>query len=74
VGECGVQLQPLVDALAAEMLKQPVRHADETPVAMLKPAHLKDGKTHKAYLWSYCTTSFNLKTAVTPFLEPSVVR
>ena len=37
VGECGVQLQPLVDALAAELLRQPVLHADETPVAMLKP-------------------------------------
>ncbi len=64
VGECGVQLQPLVDALAAEMLRQPVLHADETPVAMLKPAHLRDGKTHKAYLWSYCTTSFNPMKAV----------
>ena len=38
VGECGVQLQPLVDALAAEMLSHRVLHADETPVAMLKPA------------------------------------
>ena len=64
VGECGVQLQPLVDALVAEMLKQPVLHADETPVAMLKPSHLRDGKTHKAYLWSYCTTSFNSMKAV----------
>lgn len=34
VGKCGVQLQPLMDALAAEMLKQPVVHADETPVAI----------------------------------------
>ncbi|HLL19603.1 MAG TPA: IS66 family transposase, partial [Rubrivivax sp.] len=59
VGECGVQLQPLVDALAAELLRQPVLHADETPVAMLKPAKLRDGKTHRAYLWSYCTTPFN---------------
>jgi hypothetical protein len=42
-----VQLQPLVDALAAELLRQPVLHADETPVAMLKPGH---GKTHRAYL------------------------
>ena len=49
VGECGVQLQPLVDALAAEMLRHDVLHADETPVAMLKPGH---GKTHRAYLWS----------------------
>jgi transposase len=64
VGECGVQLQPLVDALAAEMLKSTVLHADETPVAMLKPAHLRDGKTHKAYLWSYCTTHFNPMKAV----------
>jgi hypothetical protein len=61
VGECGVQLQPLVDALVAEMLKNTVLHADETPVAMLKPGH---GKTHRAYLWSYCTTSFNATRAV----------
>jgi hypothetical protein len=40
------------------MLQQRVLHADETPVAMLKPAHQRDGKTHRAYLWSYCTTSF----------------
>jgi transposase len=64
VGECGVQLQPLVDALVAEMLKAPALHADETPVAMLKPANLRDGKTHKAYLWSYCTTSFSAMRAV----------
>jgi transposase len=56
VGECGAQLQPLVDALAAELLKHNVLHADETPVAMLKPGN---GKTHRAYLWSYCTTRYN---------------
>jgi transposase len=61
VGECGAQLQPLVDALAAELLRHDVLHADETPVAMLKPGH---GKTHRAYLWSYCTTSFNPMKAV----------
>jgi transposase len=67
VGECGVQLQPLVDALAAELLRQPVLHADETPVAMLKPGH---GKTHRAYLWSYCTTPFNpIKAVVFDFAE-----
>jgi transposase len=47
VGACGVQLQPLVDALKEELLKQPVLHADETPVQMLKPGL---GKTHRAYL------------------------
>jgi transposase len=61
VGECGVQLQPLVDALSAQLLRQSVLHADETPVAMLKPGH---GKTHRAYLWSYCTTQFNPMKAV----------
>jgi transposase len=64
VGECGVQLQPLVDALAGEMLSQPVLHADETPLAMLKPAGQRDGKTHRAYLWSYCTTGFSPMKAV----------
>ncbi|CAN5885858.1 IS66 family transposase [soil metagenome] len=61
VGECGAQLQPLVDALAAELLRHGVLHADETPVAMLKPGH---GKTHKAYIWTYCTTSFDPTKAV----------
>jgi transposase len=63
VGECGVQLKPLVDALVAEMLKSTVLHADETPVAMLDPK-AKSGKTHKAYVWSYCTTQYNPMKAV----------
>lgn len=50
VGQMGVQLQPLVDALKEELLAFPVLHADETPVAMLDPGA---GKTHRAYLWSY---------------------
>jgi len=67
VGECGVRLQPLVDALSAELLRQGVLHADETPVAMLKPGH---GKTHRAYLWSYCTTPFNpIKAVVFDFAD-----
>jgi transposase len=64
VGECGAQLQPLVQALADELRRHVVLHADETPVAMLKPKHLRDGKTHKAYIWSYCTTSANPTKAV----------
>jgi transposase len=70
VGECGAQLQPLVQALADELRRHLVLHADETPVAMLKPKHLRDGKTHKAYLWSYCTTSANpVKAVVFEFCE-----
>lgn len=41
VGECSAQLQPLVDCLAEELRRQPVLHADETPVAMLKLGHGK---------------------------------
>lgn len=67
VGECGAQLQPLVDALSAELLRHRVLHADETPVAMLKPGH---GKTHRAYLWNYCTTAYNpVKAVVFDFAE-----
>jgi len=53
VGSCGVQLQPLVDALRQEVLQHTVIHADETPVQMLKAASQRDGKTHRAYLWAY---------------------
>lgn len=67
VGRCGVQLQPLVDALREALLREPVLHADETPVAMLKPGN---GKTHRAYLWSYCSTSMStLKAVVFDFAE-----
>jgi len=61
VGACGVQLQPLVDALKEVLLRHAVLHADETPVAMLKPGN---GKTHRAYLWSYCTGAFETTKAV----------
>ena len=70
VGSCGVQLQPLVDAMRAELLQHRVLHADETPVAMLKPANLRDGKTHRAYLWAYATGAFeNTKLVVYDFCE-----
>ena len=61
VGSCGVQLQPLVDALKDEVLKHAVLHADETPVQMLKPGN---GKTHRAYLWAYAPGAFEATRAV----------
>jgi transposase len=61
VGACGVQLKPLVDALKEDLLRHTVLHADETPVATLKPGN---GKTHRAYLWSYCTGAFEAMKAV----------
>jgi transposase len=67
VGLCGVALQPLVDALKAEVLAQRVLHADETPVAMLKPGHRK---TYRAYLWAYAPGAFeDLKAVVYDFAD-----
>lgn len=67
VGVCGVQLQPLVDALKDEILSHTVLHADETPVAMLKPGNKK---THRAYLWAYAPGAFeDLKAVVYDFCE-----
>lgn len=67
VGVCGVQLQPLVDALKTTMLQSAVLHADETPVAMLKPGNKK---THRAYLWAYAPGAFeNMKAVVYDFCE-----
>ena len=61
VGTCGARLQPLVDALKAEVLGHRVLHGDETPVAMLKPGN---GKTHRAYLWAYAPGAFEVTRAV----------
>ena len=67
VGSCGVQLQPLVDALKDEVLQSSVLHADETPVQMLKPG---TGKTHRSYLWAYAPGVFeDLKAVVYDFCE-----
>ncbi len=67
VGMCGVQLQPLVNALKAEILSHSVLHADETPVEMLKPGNKK---THRAYLWAYAPGAFeDLKAVIYDFCE-----
>ncbi len=67
IGACGVQLQPLVDALRECIVKHPVLHADETPVAMLAPGK---GKTHKAYLWTYTPSVFaDVKGVVYDFTD-----
>src|SRR5450830_1329709 len=67
VGICGVQLQPLVDALKGGILSHSVLHADETPVEMLKPGNKK---THRAYLWAYAPGAFeDLKAVVYDFCE-----
>ena len=67
VGVCGIRLQPLVDAMKADLLRMPVLHADETPVAMLAPG---TGKTHRAYLWAYASGAFeDMRAVVYDFTE-----
>jgi transposase len=67
VGACGVRLQPLVEAMKAQLLTRPVLHADETPVPMLKPGL---GRTHRAYLWSYSSSEYDeLQTVIYDFAE-----
>lgn len=67
VGTCGVRLQPLVEALKSKLLGHRVLHADETPVAMLKPG---SGRAHRAYLWAYAPGAFErIKAVVYDFCE-----
>ena len=74
VGECGVALQPLVDALKTHILRSSVLHADESPVQMLRPARQDgdkssskghgQGHTQRAYCWAYSPAVFEDAKAV----------
>lgn len=48
IGQCGVSLEPLVQALKEHLLAQSVIHGDETPIKLLAPG---TGKTRTAYAW-----------------------
>lgn len=69
VGQCGEQLQPLVDALKAELMKCDILHTDETTIQVLK--HRKDkAGSHRAYLWVYASTRYDdLKAVVYDLTE-----
>ena len=61
IGRCGVELQPLVDALKQIVLQQQVIHADETPVTVMQ---IGEKKPKKGYVWAYATTQYNPVQAV----------
>ena len=63
VGQCGVQLQPLVDALKASLLGRDILHADETGVQVFQHQH-KKVKAHRGYLWVYATPADDALRAV----------
>ena len=50
VGATAAALQPLVDALASEVLASDALHVDDTPVPVLAPG---TGKTKIGRLWTY---------------------
>ena len=50
VGATAAALQPLVDALAADVLASDTLHVDDTPVPVLAPG---TGKTRTGRLWTY---------------------
>ena len=61
VGRCGVELEPLADALKHVVLQQQVIHADETPVTVMQ---IGEKKPKKGYVWAYATTQNNPVLAV----------
>jgi transposase len=50
VSAVGTALEPLVAAMRQDLLRVPVLHADETPLALLDPGA---GQTRRAYLFAY---------------------
>jgi transposase len=50
VGECSALLEPLIDALAGQVLSAEKLHADDTPVPVLHPGR---GTTKQGRLWAY---------------------
>ena len=50
VGATAASLKPLVDALAAEVMRSETLHVDDTPVPVLAPG---TGKTKTGRLWTY---------------------
>ena len=68
IGQCGVQLEPLVQAMKQIVLQQPVIHADETPVTVMQ---IGEKKPKKGYVWAYATTQYNSIQAVVYDFQPS---
>jgi len=63
VGRCGVELEPLADALKQVVLQQQIIHADETPVTIMQIGD-DEKKPKKGYVWAYATTQYNPVQAV----------
>lgn len=60
MGQCGVQLEPLAQALRQYVLSCAVIHGDETPIKLLNPGA---GKTHQAYAWVWRTSDLETQSS-----------
>ncbi|NNH76949.1 IS66 family transposase [Acinetobacter sp. ANC 5380] len=70
IGRCGVELEPLTNALKQVVLQQQVLHADETPVTIMQMGD-DEKKPKKGYVWAYATTQYNPVHAVIYDFQPS---
>ena len=70
IGRCGVELEPLTNALRQVVLQQQVLHADETPVTIMQMGD-DEKKPKKGYVWAYATTQYNPVHAVIYDFQPS---
>ena len=70
IGRCGVELEPLAEALKQIILQQQVIHADETPVTIMQLGD-DEKKPKKGYVWAYATTQYNPIQAVIYDFQPS---
>ncbi len=60
VGQCGVALSPIVQALKRQLLQSAVLHADESPITVLD----KGGKKGRGYIWAYASGQHEKNRAV----------
>ncbi len=60
-GRAGAAMEPLYEAHKRFVLRCPVVHADETPVAMLDPGA---GKTKRTYIWAYARGELDAQRGV----------
>ncbi len=70
IGQCGVRLQRLVDALKEQLLHCAVVHADETPVAMLAPGNGKIPPPPRSSSSGSCTASSAKSDSCRPMPSP----
>jgi biotin carboxyl carrier protein len=70
IARCGVELEPLADALKQVVQQQRVNHADETPVTTMQLGD-DEKKPKKGYVWAYATTQYNPVQAVIYDFQPS---